>query len=101
MEQTAVEWYEIEINLLIEKLEAKEISKRDFRVMKHNLFYPAKEIEKQQIIEAHFQGVKETVLNVSKYIDITKTLNTIQEIENGIGKHEEGEDYYNKTFKNK
>jgi len=101
MEQTAVEWYEIEINLLIEKLEAKEISKRDFRVMKHNLFYPAKEIEKQQIIEAHFQGVKETVLNVSEHINIPKTLNTIQEIENGIGKHEEGEDYYNKTFKNK
>ena len=32
---------------------------------------------------------------------IAYTLNNIQEIENGIGKHEEGEDYYNKIFKNK
>ena len=48
MKQTAVEWYEKEVNSLIEKYEAKEISKRDFITMKHNLFYPAKEMEKQQ-----------------------------------------------------
>jgi CHASE3 domain sensor protein len=48
MKQSAVEWYEIEINSLIEKYEAKEISKRDFITMKHNLFYDAKEMEKQQ-----------------------------------------------------
>jgi len=65
------------------------------------LFEYAKEMEKQQIINAHFEGVKETVLNLSEHIDIPKTLNTIQEIENGIGKHEEGEQYYNEQFKNK
>jgi len=48
---TAVEWYEIEINSLIEKYESKEISKREFITMKHNLFYQAKEVEKQQIID--------------------------------------------------
>jgi hypothetical protein len=45
VEITAVEWYEKEINFLIEKYEAKEISKREFITMKHNLFYNAKEME--------------------------------------------------------
>jgi hypothetical protein len=64
-------------------------------------FEQAKEIEKQQIIDAHFEGVKETVLNLSEHINIPITLKNIQEIENGIGKHEEAEQYYNETFKNK
>lgn len=50
MKQSAVEWYEIEINSLIEKYESKEISKRDFITMKHNLFYDAKEMEKNLYI---------------------------------------------------
>ena len=60
MKQTAVEWYEKEINSLFEKYQAKEISERDFITMKHNLFYPAKEMEKEQIKnereEAYFNG---------------------------------------------
>ena len=51
VKQTAVEWYEIEINSLIEKYESKEISKKDFITMKHNLFYDAKAMEKEQIIK--------------------------------------------------
>jgi hypothetical protein len=51
--QTAVEWYENEINILIEKYENQEISKSDFIVMKHNLFYPAKAMEKEQIVDAY------------------------------------------------
>jgi predicted transcriptional regulator len=47
--QTAVEWYEKEINFLIERYEEKEISKREFITMKHNLFYDAKEMEKEQM----------------------------------------------------
>jgi hypothetical protein len=85
--QSAVEW------LVDELLSGK--------LLIPSLIEEVKEIEKQQIMEAHFQGVKETVLNLSEHINIHKTLNNIQEIENGIGKHEEGEDYYNKTFKNK
>lgn len=48
---TVLEWYEKEVNALIDKYEAKEISKSDFIVMKHNLFYPAKAMEKEQTIE--------------------------------------------------
>lgn len=58
----------------------------------------AKEMEKQHIMDAHFQGIKETVLNLSEYINIHETLKTIKKVENGTEKHEEGEDYYNKTF---
>ena len=46
--QTAVEWYEKEINSLIERYEKKEISKIEFITMKHNLFYNAKEMEEEQ-----------------------------------------------------
>ena len=49
---TAIEWYEIEINLLIELYETKQIPQREFITIKHNLFYKAKEMEKQQIIDA-------------------------------------------------
>ena len=75
MEQTAVEWYEIEINSLIEKYEAKEISEREFITMKHNLFYKAKELEKEHIIYAYDVQWVENIKN--------------------------GKDYYNETFKNK
>jgi hypothetical protein len=57
MKQTAVEWYEIEISSLFEKYEAKEISKRDFITIKHNLFYQAKEMEKQQIKDGYISGM--------------------------------------------
>jgi hypothetical protein len=53
--QTAVEWYENEMNTLIEKYESKEISKSDFIVMRHNLFYSAKAMEKEQIDDAYVE----------------------------------------------
>jgi hypothetical protein len=65
MKQTAVEWYEIEISSLFEKYEAKEISIRDFIIMKHNLFYLAKEMEKQQIINSISNANKSNNRNVS------------------------------------
>jgi hypothetical protein len=71
--KTAVEWYEKEIDSLIEKYESKEISKADFIIMKHNLLYPAKEMEKQQIYESYDYGFENP--NVT------------------------GEQYYNETFK--
>jgi hypothetical protein len=46
--QTAVEWYEKEIDSLFEKYVNEEISIRDFFTMKRNLFYKAKEMEKKQ-----------------------------------------------------
>jgi hypothetical protein len=48
MKQTAVEWYEKEINSLLEKYESKEISTLDFIIIKHNIFERAKEMEKEQ-----------------------------------------------------
>jgi hypothetical protein len=93
MKQTAVEWLVNRIN--------KDFKNYDFLITYSNEIIQANEIFKQQVIDAHFQGVKETALNLSEHISIPKTLNNIQEIENGIGKHEEGEDYYNETFKNK
>jgi hypothetical protein len=73
MKQTAVEWYEKEINSLFEKYEAKQISRADFLIMKHNIFYQAKEMEKEQIENIFDDGY------AMKYIH--------------------GEQYYNKTYK--
>jgi vacuolar-type H+-ATPase subunit D/Vma8 len=95
---TAVEYLIKEFSNVLGKIQTETLKDSVFLI---DAIEKAKEMEKQQIIEAHFQGVKETVLNLSEHIIIPKTLNTIQEIENGIGKHEEGEDYYNKKFKNK
>jgi hypothetical protein len=91
--QSAVEW------LFDELAKYKFIAKKG--EFTQPLLEQANKMFEQQIIDAHFQGVKETVLNLSEHINIPKTLNTIQEIENGTGKHEEGEDYYNETFKTK
>ena len=74
-QQSAVEWYEKEVNALIDKYEAKEISKSDFIVMKHNLFYPAKRMETEQIKDAWDNGCT--------YVQ------------------ENSEQYYNETFKTK
>jgi hypothetical protein len=83
MKQTAVEWYEKEINSLIEEYESGKISKRDFITMKHNLFYPAKEMEKQQIIDALKEGVNFEINNShSTQINYKKHF----------------EKYYNETF---
>jgi hypothetical protein len=56
MKQTAVEWYENEINALFDKYENKEISKSEFLIMKHNLFYPAKEMEMHQILNTYIEA---------------------------------------------
>jgi hypothetical protein len=74
--QTAVEWYEKEVNSLFEKYEAKEISYRDFLVMKHNLFYQAKEMEKQQIIDPYYEKEYHKTWSVEKYYnEIFKKIN--------------------------
>lgn len=78
--QTAVELYEKEINYLLEKYEAKLISKRKFITMKHNVFYNAKEIEKDNIIDSYINGRYE-----SDRIVFTQRFYA--------------EQYYNETFK--
>ena len=49
MKQTAVEWYEKEINSLFEKYQAKEISEKDFITMKHNLFIQQKKWRRNRL----------------------------------------------------
>lgn len=75
MKQTAVEWYEIEIDSLFKKYEEKEISYREFITRKHNLFYQAKVLEKKQIMDANTAGVN-----------------------CGLYGYKNAEEYYNKTF---
>jgi hypothetical protein len=74
---TALDLYEKEINSLIERYEEKEISKREFITMKHNLYYNAKEMEKEQIIDA-----------ASDHCYPTRELARI-----------DAEEYYNETYK--
>jgi hypothetical protein len=77
--QTAVEWYEKEINSLIERYEEKEISKREFITIKHNLFYDAKEMEKKQKMDAFNKGLSFAI--------------------NPIPKPEDAKNYYKKSIK--
>jgi hypothetical protein len=95
MKQTAVEWLESKLK----NVEYNPLEKNGYSNALERLYNQAKEMEKQQIIDTHFEGVKEIVLNLSEHFNMPKTLDYIQEIENGIGKHEKGEDYYNETFK--
>jgi hypothetical protein len=60
MKQTAVEWYEKEINSLFEKYEAKQISQVVFLIMKHNIFYQAKEMEGRASLDDSEQYYNET-----------------------------------------
>lgn len=87
---TAVEWYEKEVNALIDKYEAKEISKRDFIIMKHNLFYHAKAMEKEQIIDFHVNCMED-----GYNIETEKLLT--EDLKLDIKAH--AEQYFNKTFK--
>ena len=77
MKQTAVEWYEKEINSLFEKYEAKQISQVVFLIMKHNIFYQAKEMEREQIINSWWDGCQ------------------------NWDSEKEAEQYYNETYEDK
>ena len=77
--EKAVEWYEKEINSLIKRYEEKEISKREFITIKHNLFYDAKEMEKKQKMDAFNKGLSFAI--------------------NPIPKPEDAKNYYKKSIK--
>jgi hypothetical protein len=70
MKQTAVEWLR------------QELLKRDMDISIKDLFEQAKEIEKEQIMEAHMDGA----------------LNTIWD--ENTDRDENASDYYYETFKN-
>jgi hypothetical protein len=89
MKQTAVEWYENEINALFGKYENKEISESEFLIMKHNLFYPAKEMEKEQMLKTFAE---------SRVISVECA---VWNCEGDRRKWESFEHYYNETFNTK
>lgn len=62
-------------------------------------FEKAKEMERKQIIDAHFQGGKKAISIINKYVSIPKTMKEISEIETGTLRYDDGYDYYNETFK--
>jgi hypothetical protein len=81
MKQTAVEWYNEQLNLYGDMAFDKEISLGQYHIKKQELFEQAKEMEKQNIIESYCQGC----------FDMWK--------DNGIVPRETAEQYYNETFK--
>jgi hypothetical protein len=75
MKTTAVKWYGLQIGILISKFFNNEISKSEVHFKRIEIEEKAKEMEKQQIINAY---------DVQWDADVKN-----------------GEDYYNKQFKNK
>jgi len=84
MKQSAVEFQTEQIGILVSKLFNDEISKAEFHFTRFEICDQAKEMEKQQIIDAYGVKVKHMIeQGAIVYI------NTF------------GEEYYNKNFKNK
>jgi hypothetical protein len=82
MKQTAVEWYNLKVIELMTQREQENIDVLEFRNQLDLLLTQAKEMEKQQIVEAHGNKLKKS---------------------KDEGNYEywfSGEDYYNKTYKN-
>jgi hypothetical protein len=80
-QQTVVELLHQQSNELITQYLNGKIDKRELLTMHHNLLYPHKQMEKQQIIDAYNEGQ----LNGIDYRDGSSSL------------HDE-QDYYNKTY---
>jgi len=78
--KTAVEWLADEIIMLEERLRQEEINLNDFMDLKDDLVTKAKEMEKEQIIDASYYG------HLKGWVD--------DSVENSYG-----EQYYNETFK--
>lgn len=60
----------------------------------------AKVRHRKEIVFAHLDGAEGAVETINKYASVSNTLNVIYSIKNGTDSHEEGEEYYNKTFNN-
>jgi reverse gyrase len=56
MKKTAVEWYGLQIGILISKFFNNEISKSEVHFKRIEIEEQAKEMEKQQMIEMHDKG---------------------------------------------
>jgi hypothetical protein len=88
--QTAVEWLEEQINL--------GLSERGLI----SAIKEAKQMEKEQIIEADLAGVERTLLGFSKFPnlvgDLKKPLSLVNDMKEGRDTHDNGIEYYNETY---
>jgi hypothetical protein len=84
MTQSAVEWYSQQHLKLLIKLENKELSIGEYAVQHQEILHKAKEMEKQQIIDAFLKH------RDSKFIHDQK-----------INWQKSAEQYYNEKFENK
>lgn len=90
--QTAVDW-------LVEQIKSDQNQKALSANEWMQVIEQAKQMEKQQIIDADLAGVKRTALNVhNNLIKIPEIINKIGCMENGILNHENGEQYYNEIY---
>lgn len=80
MKQTAVEWYNEQLNLYGDMAFNKEITLGQYHIKKQELFQQAKEMEKQQIKDAFVECWKSNVPD-------------------GIECKLDSEEYYKETFK--
>lgn len=78
--QTAVEWYNDEMDQLVSMLITNQLSISRYNELQNKLLEQAKAMEREQIIEAHKSG--------QHYADNFE-----------VPHSEEAEDYYNETFK--
>jgi hypothetical protein len=62
----------------------------------------AKQMEKEQIIEADLAGVERTLLDFSKFPnlvgDLKETLSLVNDMKEGRDTHDNGIEYYNETY---
>jgi hypothetical protein len=100
--QTAVEWYANASHELIVKKTKGEINHVELLTMHHNLIQQAKQMEKEQIIEADLAGVERTLLDFSKFPnlvgDLKETLSLVNDMKEGRDTHDNGIEYYNETY---
>lgn len=65
------------------------------------IFELAKALEKQQIVDADLAGVERTLRTINNHVPTPFTLELIEAIKKGETNHEDGEQYYESTFKTK
>jgi len=77
MNQTAVEWYNEQLNLYGDMAFNKEISLGQYHIKKQELLEQAKEMEKEQIIDAYDDGYSDSdngnIINKNYYNETFKS----------------------------
>jgi|LakMenEpi03Aug12_release.lakeMendotaPanAssembly.Ray.scaffolds.fasta_scaffold718597_1 hypothetical protein len=85
----------------VELLE-QQLKKRYSLMNSEPLFEQAKQMEKEQIIEADLAGVERTLLDFSKFPNLVgylkKTLSLVNDMKEGRDTHDNGIEYYNETY---